>query len=167
VYSASLQGAKALPLPCTEDPSPHRINIYLDIIVTVCLIILLVLAVGYACKQRKKVIQTHTILKLILISDEGEIVLQLGKTVCHIDRTSDLKSDKPEDKPILTLGHKLTIDWKGYAIRTEEGDYELPTKLKIMPWQQNTLRSIIPTLAMMQITALTSNDDTLSWQIFF
>jgi hypothetical protein len=156
-----------MPITDIESPNIYKVDIYLDCVITLCLILLLIIVLIYACKTPKKVIQTSTTLKLILFSDEGEIVLQLGKTVFNIDRTSELRSENPTDKPILTLGRKLTIDWKGYALRTEEGEYELPNKLKIMPWQLNSLRSIIPTLAMIQITAFTASDETLSWQIFY
>jgi hypothetical protein len=156
-----------MPITDIETPNLYKVDIYLDWVITICLILLLIIVLIYACKTPKKVIQTSTTLKLILFSDEGEIVLQLGKTVFNIDGTSELRSENPTVKPILTLGRKLTIDWKGYALRTEEGEYELPTNLKIMPWQLNSLRSIIPTLAMIQITAFTASDETLSWQIFY
>jgi hypothetical protein len=72
-----------------------------------------------------------------------------------------------DEKPILTLGKKLNINWQGYVLRTEEGDFELPNCIRVMPWQQHSLRTIIPSLIMIQVTAITASEDALSWQIFY
>jgi hypothetical protein len=72
-----------------------------------------------------------------------------------------------DEKPILTLGKKLNINWQGYVLRTEEGDFKLPNCIRVMPWQQHLLRTIIPSLIMIQVTAITASEDAISWQIFY
>jgi hypothetical protein len=112
-------------------------------------------------------VQTSTLLKIILFSEEEEIGLPLGKTLYKIDMSSKLISETMEEKPILTLGKKLDINWQGYVLRTEEGDFELPNYIRVMPWQQRSLRTIIPKLIIIQVIATTVTGDTLSWQIFY
>jgi hypothetical protein len=148
-------------------PSLQQVDTYLDSIVTICPILLLILAITYIYKRPRKVIQTSTILRIILFSEDGEMGLPLGKTLFKIDRASKLISENMTEKPKLTLGKKLNINWQGYVLRTEEGDFELPNCIRVMPWQQHSLRTIIPTLIMIQVTAITATEDTLSWQIFY
>jgi hypothetical protein len=160
VYSANLQNAKAVL-------TPTMVDTYLDFIVTICLILLLIIAITYVCKRPRKIIQTSTTLRITLFSENEEIGLQLGRTVYSIDTASKLISENMDEKPILTLGKKLNINWQGYVLRTEEGDFELPNCIRVMPWQQHSLRTIIPSLIMIQVTAITASEDALSWQIFY
>jgi cbb3-type cytochrome oxidase subunit 3 len=148
-------------------PSLQQVDTYLDSIVTICLVLLLIIVIVYIYKKPRKIVQTSTILKIILFLDDREIGLPLGKTLFKIDRTSQLTSENVSEKPILTLGQKLNINWQGYVLRTEEGDFELHNYITVMPWQQLSLRNIIPTLVMIQITAITATEDTLSWEIFY
>jgi hypothetical protein len=148
-------------------PTLQQVDTYLDSIVTICLILLLIIAITYVYKRPRKVIQTSTTLRITLFSENEEIGLQLGKSLYKIDRASKLISENMDEKPILTLGKKLNINWQGYVLRTEEGDFELPNCIQVMPWQQHSLRTIIPTVIMIQVTALTASEDTLSWQIFY
>jgi hypothetical protein len=167
VYSANLQNAKAVPTPTMGTPILQQVDTYLDSIVTICLILLLIIAIAYVYKRPRKVIQTSTILRITLFSENEEIGLQLGKTLYNIDRASRLVSENMDEKPIFTLGKKLNINWQGYVLRTEEGDFELPNCIRVMPWQQHSLRTIIPSLVMIQVTAITAPEDALSWQIFY
>jgi hypothetical protein len=148
-------------------PTLQQVDTYLDSIVAICLILLLIIAITYVYKRPRKVIQTSTTLRITLFSENEEIGLQLGKTLYKIDRTSKLISENTDEKPKLTLGKKLNINWQGYVLRTEEGDFELPNCIRVMPWQQHSLRTIIPTLIMIQVTSITASEDNLSWQIFY
>jgi hypothetical protein len=121
----------------------------------------------YFCRKPREIVQNSTLLKITLFSEEEEIGLPLGKTLYKIDMSSKLTSENMEEKPILTLGKKLDINWKGYVLRTEEGDFELPNYIRVMPWQQRSLRTIIPKLIIIQVVATTVTGDTLSWQIFY
>jgi hypothetical protein len=167
VYSANLQNAKAMPTSTMGIPSLQQVDTYLDSVVTICLVLLLIIVVIYFCKKPREIVRNNTLLKIILLSEEEEIGLPLGKTLYKIDTSSHLTSENMEEKPILTLGKKLDINWRGYVLRTEEGDFELPNYIRIMPWQQRSLRTIIPKLIIVQVVATTVTGDTLSWQIFY
>jgi hypothetical protein len=146
VYSANLQSTKAMPTSTMGMPSLQQVDTYLDSVVTICVVLLLIMVVIYFCKRPREIVQTSTLLKIILFSEEEEIGLPLGKTLYKIDMSSRLTSENMEEKPILTLGKKLNINWQGYVLRTEEGDFELPNYIRVMPWQQRSLRTIIPKL---------------------
>jgi cbb3-type cytochrome oxidase subunit 3 len=120
VYSANLQSTKALPTPTMGTPSLQQVDTYLDSIVTICLILLLIIVIAYIYKKPRKIIQTSTILKIILFSDNREIGLPLGKTLFKIDRTSQLTSENISEKPILTLRQKLNINWQGHVLKRKK-----------------------------------------------
>jgi hypothetical protein len=137
VYSANLQNVKAVPTPTMGIPSLQHVDTYLDSIVTICLILLLIIVIIYLYKRPRKIIQTSTILKIILFSEEGEIGLPLGKTLYKIDTSSKLISENLAEKPKLTQGKKLNIDWQDYVLRTEEGDFELPNCIRVTAFSKN------------------------------
>jgi hypothetical protein len=69
--------------------------------------------------------------------------------------------------PEIFVGFEMTIDWKGYSLRTDKGIYRFPGTIHILPWQYPLLRRIIPNLAVIQITAYPENRPPLAWTIFY
>jgi hypothetical protein len=168
IYSPNLPKAtaKSIDSSCLEIHPVKQADIYLDFIVTICLIILIVAVIRLACKKRKHSVNNSTTFKLTLISPKGEIILDFGKTLCAINKTTMLYSDTPDCKPTFALSHKLEIDWQKYLLKTGEGKYKLPVEVKLLPWQITTLREIIPELTLIQISAVNNLGEPLSWQIF-
>jgi hypothetical protein len=126
IYSPNLPTttAKSIDSSCLEIHPVKQADIHLDFIVTICLIILIIAVIRLACKKRKHSVNNSTTFKLTLISPKGEIILDFGKTLCAINKTTMLYSDTPDYKPTFTLSHKLEIDWQKFVLKTGEGKYK-------------------------------------------